>query len=697
MKSQTTHHYPPSGFKPLGGYSGFKPLGGYSGSKPLGGYKPELLLPVGNTESFFAAAEGGADALYLGLKQFNARNRADNFTLIQFLALLREAKKRDIKVYLTLNTVIKNRELPELLNILHFLSKTTVAALIIQDWGIYYFVKKHFPNLSLHASTQMGFHNSPGTLFAGKAGFERVILARELTMPELQSISIQNHVDLEMFIHGALCYSFSGLCLFSSYIGGMGANRGFCTQPCRRVFEVNNEKKYLFSLKDNELLNHISELTKFGITSFKVEGRMKSAEYVYRVAKAYRTVIDDPGKKEEAVKLLQYDMGRQKTTYFAGGDVRDALSGFPDTGLFIGTVRESSSAFIKVETSHPLETGNRIRIHSSLTDERKVLKIKDIQAEENNIFIIKSSFQGVHKGDRVFLAGLRDKKFPNKFDVEEKSVTDRMPENNKRTILNQIGKISKPGKEQIFLRIGDLKWLRKIRFHEINGLIINLPKGDWEKLDISANFLKKNTGKIWIELPSFIPEKEVSYYQTLANDILKHGFNQFMLSHLSQRVIIPENALCSANQNIYTFNDAAIMFLKEQGIKNYIYPLENDLENLDQLKQRDGIVPVYFYPRLFTSRMPVSLDAHADNDFKDDRGENFRRFVRNGITIVVPDVPVSLLQYKSKLTSKGFRNFLIDLSFEKPSGNILQKLIKRLKHSEQVQPSTNFNFVKGLR
>jgi putative protease len=659
--------------------------------------KPELLLPVGNTESFFAAAESGADAVYLGLRQFNARNRADNFTHGQFLALLHEAKKRNIKVYLTLNTVIKNRELPELLDILHFLSGTTVSALIIQDWGVYYLVKKHFPNLILHASTQMGFHNSAGTSFARKVGFERVILARELTMSELQSISTHDHIDLEMFVHGALCYSFSGMCLFSSYIGGMGANRGFCTQPCRRVFEVNNEKKYLFSLKDNELINSIPELIKVGITSFKVEGRMKSAEYVYRVARTYRMMIDDPEKIEEAGKLLQYDMGRQKTSYFAGGDINDALSGHPDTGLFIGTVRESSSAAIKVETSHPLETGNRIRIHSSITDERKVLKIKNVQVEGKNMVIIKDSFSGVRKGDRVFLAGLRDKKFPNKFDTIDKPVTVRMPEDTKRAILNQTGKLSKPGKEQIFLRIGDLKWLRKIEFREIEGLIINLPKGDWKKLDTSAHFLKKNAGKIWIELPSFIPEKEVSYYQNLTHNLLKQDFNQFMLGHLSQRVIIPTNALCSTNENVYTFNDAAIMFLNEQNIKNYIYPFENDFENLDQLKQRDGIVPVYFYPRLFYSRMPVNIDTQGDKDFIDDRGENFRRFVRNGMTIVVPGEPVSLLQYKSKLTSKGFRNFLIDLSFEKPSGNILQKLIKRLKHSEQVQPSTNFNFVRELK
>ncbi|MCD6566379.1 MAG: hypothetical protein J7K53_10595, partial [Bacteroidales bacterium] len=368
-----------------------------------------------------------------------------------------------------------------------------------------------------------------------------------------------------------------------------------------------------------------------------------------------------------------------------------------DTGLFIGKVKESSSGKIKIETSHPLESGNRIRIHSSVTDERKVLKIKDIQTEGENMFTIKSSLLGVHKGDRVFLAGLRDRRFPNKFDIKEKPVTVRMPENDKRAFLNNTRKQLKPGKEQIFLRIDDLKWMRKIRFDEINGLIINLSKVDWKELDTSAPFLKKNAGKIWIELPSFIPEKEVAYYQTLTDDILKHGFNQFMLSHLSQRVIIPTNAVCATNENVYMFNDAAIMFLNEQNIKNYIYPFENDFENLEHLKQRDGIVPLYFYPRLFYSRMPVSMDTSNGNDFRDDRGENFRRFVRNGITIVVPDVPVSLLQYKSKLTSKGFRNFLIDLSFEKPSGNVLQKLIKRLKHSEQVQPSTNFNFVKGLK
>jgi len=272
-----------------------------------------------------------------------------------------------------------------------------------------------------------------------------------------------------------------------------------------------------------------------------------------------------------------------------------------------------------------------------------------------------------------------------------------MPEDTKRAILNNTRKRLKPGKEQIFLRIEDIKWMRKIEFREIEGLIINLTKGDWEKLDRSANFLKKNAGKIWIELPFFIPEKEISYYQTLAHELLKQGFNQFMLSHLSQRVIVPSNALCSTNENVYTFNEAAIMFLYEQNIKNYIYPFENDFENLDHHKQRDGIVPVYFYPRLFYSRMPVNIDTQGDNDFIDDRSENFRRFVRNGITIVVPDVPVSLLQYKSKLASKGFRKFLIDLSFERPSGNILQKLIKRLKRSEQVQPSTNFNFIKGLK
>lgn len=260
------------------------------------GDKPELLMPAGNVESFYASIEGGANAVYLGLKQFNARGRANNFTYKQLQAIAEEASKRGIKVYVALNTVVKNEEIKEVCEYLHFLNQIKVDAIIIQDWGLYKIAKKYFPGLQIHASTQMGNHNSLGTGYSNQKGFERVILARELTYPELKIISKKSSVDIEIFIHGALCYSFSGMCLFSSYLGGSGANRGLCAQPCRRSYSYNNTSKFLFNLSDNQQLELINKFVKLNISSLKVEGRMKSDDYAYRVARAYRMAIDSEKK-----------------------------------------------------------------------------------------------------------------------------------------------------------------------------------------------------------------------------------------------------------------------------------------------------------------------------------------------------------------------------------------------------------------
>ncbi|HPR17263.1 MAG TPA: peptidase U32 family protein, partial [Candidatus Cloacimonadota bacterium] len=303
--------------------------------------KPELLLPVGNPESFYAALEGGADAVYLGLRSFNARGRAKNFAPNQLQSMLKEAEKTHLKIYLTLNTLIKNSELPQLLDMLYLLSQTTVSAVIIQDLGVYYLLHKFFEKIRIHGSTQMGFHNSWGTAFASEKGFERVILARELTFPELKEISTRSKIQLEVFTHGALCYSFSGACLFSSYLGGMSANRGLCRQPCRRIFNSENGAEYFFSLKDNQQIDLIPKLMALNIASIKIEGRMKSAEYVYQVARAYRMAIDQPAKIEAAKALLKYDLGRDKTAYFLGGNVHDAITHEPYTGIQIGQISAS--------------------------------------------------------------------------------------------------------------------------------------------------------------------------------------------------------------------------------------------------------------------------------------------------------------------------------------------------------------------
>ena len=193
-------------------------------------FKPELLLPAGTLEAFFAAMEGGADAVYLGLKKFNARNRARNFSYADLQNIMAEAHSRGRKVYVTLNTLIKNNELSELVETLSALSQCRPDALIIQDLAVANLVQRYFPDLNIHASTQMSVHNSKSCNFLKDCGFSRVVLARELTMHELSQLMRSVKVETEVFVHGALCYSVSGQCLFSSYLGGNSANRGLCTQ-----------------------------------------------------------------------------------------------------------------------------------------------------------------------------------------------------------------------------------------------------------------------------------------------------------------------------------------------------------------------------------------------------------------------------------------------------------------------------------
>lgn len=656
--------------------------------------KPELLLPVGNVESFYAAIKGGADAVYVGLKSFNARGRAANFNPYQFQLLMQEAKQHNIKVYVTLNTVIKNKEIPELLDTLWFLRKMKVAAVIIQDWGTYYLIKNYFPELKIHASTQMANHNSLGTKFSKKLAFERIILARELTHPELESIQQNTPVETEIFVHGALCYSFSGMCLFSSYLGGAGANRGLCAQPCRRFYEVDKNKKLVFSLKDNQLIDFVPQFAKLGVSSLKVEGRIKSGEYVYQVARAYRMAIDNPETIPEAKKLLSMDMGRPKTQWFFGKDVANAVSINPNTGVFIGKVKEAATDYLVLGTQFNIQKGNRLRIRTSADSEQLAFKVNEFKVLENGNTQIFTTTKGVRDGNEVFLAGLRQEKFPSKLKGDAKKFQSQMPFKLKKDIQSKLRRHKPTKKSMIYVRVDSLDWLRKIRLEDVDHLVINLSFTQWPEFNPDVPFLKKNQHKIWFEFPSFISEKDIKTYKQWAIKLTQKGYRQFSLSHLSQKELLPPNAQFGTNENVYCYNDAAALQIKHEKAQWVTSPFENEFDNLLSGANRSQLIPMHFYPKLFFSRQPVKI---SENGLTDDQQQNYHKTVRNGMTVILPDKPVSLFQYTSKLINKGFNQFLIDLSFEKPSKHTLKRLLKKLRNSEQDQPSTTFNFKKGLK
>ena len=298
----------------------------------------EILAPAGSVECLKAAVAAGADAVYVGGSMFGARAYANNFTEEELLQAIDYVHLHGRKLFLTVNTLLKEQELEEkLYNYLRPYYLHGLDAVIVQDVGVLKFVKEHFPGLPIHASTQMTITGVDGARFLEAQGVDRIVTARELGMEEVAKIAEETNVEIESFVHGALCYCYSGQCLFSSFLGGRSGNRGQCAQPCRLLYQAEGEKKsqYLLSLKDICTLELIPEMAKAGIYSFKIEGRMKKPEYVAGVVSMYRKYTDLylSGKKpyvvdEEDKEMLMdlYNRGGFHTGYYHTQNGRDMVS-----------------------------------------------------------------------------------------------------------------------------------------------------------------------------------------------------------------------------------------------------------------------------------------------------------------------------------------------------------------------------------
>lgn len=286
--------------------------------------RPELLAPAGDYSCFQAALKAGADAVYLGGQQYGARAFAGNFSEEELIRALNEAHFYNKKIYLTVNTLMKQEELDGLERFIAPFYQAGLDGVIVQDVGALVVLKQLFPNLPLHASTQMTITDADGALALKDLGIERVVPARELSLKEIKELRDKSGMEVETFIHGAMCYCYSGQCLFSSFLGGRSGNRGRCAQPCRQPYQINHNGKecYPLSLKDMCTLPFIPELMDAGIDSFKIEGRMKKPEYVAGVTSAYRRRIDDylnSGMKRPANKQ---DMKMLSSLY-----IRSSVSG----------------------------------------------------------------------------------------------------------------------------------------------------------------------------------------------------------------------------------------------------------------------------------------------------------------------------------------------------------------------------------
>ena len=366
--------------------------------------KIELLAPAGNMESLIAAINAGADAVYLSGKKYGARAYAANFSDEQLIEAINYAHLYDVKVYVTVNTLIYEHEMDDFIKYIEFLHTNNVDAIIIQDLGAMDLVRKLFPNLEIHASTQMNIHSLESVKLLEKLNIKRAVLSRELSIDEIDNIKKNSNIELEIFVQGALCVSFSGQCLMSSLIGGRSGNRGTCSQCCRMKYDLisNNDtidSGYLLSTKDLCTLNNIDKLINIGINSLKIEGRMKRKEYVYLAVSLYRKAIDsyiNTGKidiTDEDIYELKKIFNRNFTKGFIFNENNNNFINKirPNhQGVQIGNVIKIKNNYFYLKLSHDLNLQDGIRIVDD-----------DIGFTVTEIFINDIKVKSAHSGDIV--------------------------------------------------------------------------------------------------------------------------------------------------------------------------------------------------------------------------------------------------------------------------------------------------------
>ncbi|WP_138159788.1 U32 family peptidase [Peptoniphilus catoniae] len=369
--------------------------------------KAEILAPAGSFESLEAAIKAGANSVYLGGKQFSARSGANNFTDEELIKAVEYAHLREVKVFVVVNILIDNSEMMDALDFCDFLYEIGVDAIITQDLGLSSLLVKRYPDMEIHASTQMAVNNFYGALTFENMGFKRLVIARETELSEISAIKEKTSMDLEAFIHGALCVCFSGECLMSSMIGARSGNRGNCAQPCRKFYKILDlnfkdlgKKGYLISPKDLNTLDRVSDLVDLGVDSLKIEGRLKKPEYVYQITKSYRRALEDKLTNKD-LKDTRQIFNRDFTQGLSFGDFgRNFVSGKrPDNrGILIGEVIEPVKGGFYVSINEPIYSGDGLEFY----DERGSEGFKaDFSTDPKERFFIKSA-RPIRKGQKIF-------------------------------------------------------------------------------------------------------------------------------------------------------------------------------------------------------------------------------------------------------------------------------------------------------
>jgi len=696
--------------------------------------KTELLAPVGSLEAFFAALENGADAVYCGLKEFSARAKAKNFTLPEVEKMTAHAHQQRRQLYIALNTLIKEKELPQLVGILADLAGAGIDGLIIQDLGVWRLARKHFPQLPLHASTQMAVHNAAGVKVLEQMGFTRAVLARELSLAEIGAIRQESTIELEHFVHGALCFSVSGQCLFSSAASGQSGNRGRCAQPCRRRYLNREQPGYHFSTSDFSALPLLPQLLKAGVMSLKIEGRMKSAEYVARVVAAYRLVLDAPesGRKQamqEAEEQLALSFGRKSTKGFLSGSVPTGIADSTTQGTLgkhLGQVTSLRGGMIGFATSDRLHVGDRIRIQPQNDQAGTGFTVRELWLEQKKLKAVKAGdFVRVRipdkggffqVGDTIFKVGgkaaftmspeacratLEQVVVPDTGQAQKESL-DQARQQALVSLLPapatptaaSVQTLTVRGREPQDMRILDELGVAELELPLTPETLAGLKKVDHQRGDWQ--------GRVIWEIPPMLFGTEWDEYRRAVGMLAGQGFYRFRLNNLGHLPLFTGLSGLSllGGFRCYALNSQAALAWQELGLAELTADLEDDRKNLQELFRRADHLPplavtAYGPLPVMLSRIPIR-GVRPGSVLRAEGGEGYRVFQRHELTEVLAEQDFSLLGHLGELKRMGCARIIADLSHCGAMSAKGKQALAALVADHALPETTPFNFQRGL-
>ena len=701
----------------------------------------ELLAPAGNLEIFKGVIESGADAVYVGGSMFGARAYANNFTEEELLEAIDFAHLRGVKVYLTVNTLIKNSEFSKLYDYLLVYYKRGLDAVIVQDIGVVKAIHEYFPSMEIHTSTQMTVTGADGVRFLSQFGVTRVVMAREVSLAEMKRIHEETGMELEAFVHGALCYSYSGQCLFSSILGGRSGNRGRCAQPCRLPYTVEGKKdEYILSLKDMCGIKALDKLHDAGVYSLKIEGRMKQLEYACGVVKYYRSYIDSMKPVTDAdydrIKALgnrcgftdryYFDHnGSDMVTYVKPNFVSNAAEPSPEKrklsieGELVLREGEPGSLTVKrgdvtykasiepvsAALKAPLDKKAAIdRINKTGDTDFEFSHIKAQIGE--NVFVPNGA---LNKLRRDAISGLCDKLL-EKYYRNDARYTDmssmcELPEHVvKSDATHEDGAVNAKDYTTICSCMTRAQLDTLISYECFDVFYLDFDMYDRKTLiqqfadDVKS--LTKRNKKVYLMLPTIFRADSSDYFVSIAKELDKVSFEGFVVKNYEE-LYLTENLFTGKkvilDHNMYTFNDVSKSAFFEHGVSGDTVPLElNSREIMHRNNIGSQMIVYGYYPLMTTANCVHKNTKGCDKKqkliyLKDRYNKSFAvcNNCKECYNTIYNSLPTMLTKNISKLKEAGIRSFRYSFTIETP------KQIKAVM-DDKVAEYTNGHYKRGV-